>query len=75
MISRAKNGGFLRWWYPRTMGFPTKNDRFGVFWGYHHLRKHPYMGPINSGENDIYSRWQSISRPQPPRSPQLNGAV
>ena len=21
--------------------FPTKNDHFGVFWGYHHLRKHP----------------------------------
>ena len=24
------------------MVFPTKNDHFGVFWGYHHLRKHPY---------------------------------
>ena len=24
------------------MGFPTKNDHFGVFWGYHNLRKHPY---------------------------------
>jgi len=23
------------------MGFPTKNDHFGVFWGYHHLRKTP----------------------------------
>ena len=22
------------------MGFPTKNDHFGVFWGYHHFRKH-----------------------------------
>ena len=21
-------------------GNPTKNDHFGVFWGYHHLRKH-----------------------------------
>ena len=36
-------GGFLKWWYPTTMGFPTKNHHFGVFWGYHHLRKHPYM--------------------------------
>ena len=35
------SGGFLKWWYPTTMGFPTKNDHFGVFWGYHHLRKHP----------------------------------
>ena len=25
------------------MGFPTKNDHFGVFWGYHHLMKHPYL--------------------------------
>ena len=24
------------------MGFPSKNDHFGVFWEYHHLRKHPY---------------------------------
>ena len=35
-------GGFLKWWYPTTIGFPTKNDHFGVFWGYHHFRKHPY---------------------------------
>ena len=25
------------------MGFPVKNDHFGVFWGYHHLRKQPYI--------------------------------
>ena len=24
------------------MGVPIKNDHVGVFWGYHHLRKHPY---------------------------------
>ena len=35
-------GGFLKWWYPTTMGFPTKTDHFGVFWGYHHFKKHPY---------------------------------
>ena len=22
------------------MGFPTKNDHFEVFWGYHNFRKH-----------------------------------
>ena len=27
------------------MGFPTKNDHSGMFWGYHHLRKHPYRKP------------------------------
>ena len=37
-----KHGGFLKWWYPTTMGFPTKNDHFGVIWGYHHFRKHPH---------------------------------
>ena len=26
-----------KWWVsPTTMGFPNKNDHFGVFWGYHH---------------------------------------
>ena len=35
------DGCFLKWWYPTTMGFPTKNDHFGVFWGYHHFRKPP----------------------------------
>ena len=36
-------GGFLKWWVSPTnpWGFPTKKDHFGVFWGYHHLRKHP----------------------------------
>ena len=38
----SRYGGFLKWWYPTTMGFPTKNDQFGVFWGYQNLRKHPY---------------------------------
>ena len=33
------HGGFL----PNNHGFPTRNDHFGVFWGYHHLRKHPYV--------------------------------
>ena len=42
-------GGFLKWWYPKTMGFPTQNDHFGVFWGYHNLRKHPYK-PRNEKE-------------------------
>ena len=26
----SQYGGFLKWWYPTTMGFPTKNDHFGV---------------------------------------------
>ena len=26
-------GCFLKWWYPTTIGFPTKNDHFGVFLG------------------------------------------
>ena len=26
----------------QPLGFPNKNDHFGMFWGYHHWRKHPY---------------------------------
>ena len=44
-------GGFLKCWYPITMGFPTKNDQFGVFWGYHHLRKQTYVGCCLLGWN------------------------
>ena len=28
---------------PNNHWFPTKNDHFGLFWWYHHLRKHPYL--------------------------------
>ena len=32
---------------PTTMGFPTRNWSFwGVKWGYHHLRKHPYLAKL-----------------------------
>ena len=43
-VAEDKFGCFQKcWyqWYPTTIGFPPKNDHFGVFWGYHHLRKHP----------------------------------
>ena len=32
---------------PNNHGFPPKNDHFGVFWGYHHLRKHPFFHQNN----------------------------
>ena len=32
-VCRLLDGGFLKWWYPTTMGFPTKNDHFGVVLG------------------------------------------
>ena len=34
--------GFAKMVVPNNYWFPTKNYHFGVFWGYHHLRKHPY---------------------------------
>ena len=46
-----------RWGFPKIVvpnkpiGFPTKNDDFGVFWGYHHLRKHPDRNP---GDGDSW---------------------
>ena len=47
-ISQRVYGCFLKCWYPPTIGFPTKNDHFGVFWGYHHLRKPLYAQPRQS---------------------------
>ena len=49
-------GGFLKCWYPKTMGFPGKNDHFGVFWGYHHLRKHPHTIHLFQCE-DLFFGW------------------
>ena len=40
-VGRTYMGRFLKW-YPTTIGFPTKNDHFVMFWGYPHFRKHPY---------------------------------
>ena len=34
----SKNGGTQQPW-----GFPTINDHFGVLWGYHYFRRHPYI--------------------------------
>ena len=59
-------GDFLKCWYRTTMGFPTRNDHFEVFWGYHHLRKHPYklsLGP--SQRNWTYYQNHSSSSPLP----------
>ena len=50
-------GCFLKWWYPTTMGFPTKNDHFGVFWGYHHLRKHSYLFWFSSSKFSFSSNY------------------
>ena len=49
-------------WYPTTMGSPTKNDHFGVFWGYHHLRKHPHSCPKNPGpgSNPIRKAYRNV---------------
>ena len=41
VIRLERYGCFQKWWYPTTMGFPTKNDHFGVFWEYPYFWKHP----------------------------------
>ena len=49
-------GSFLKWWVsPTTIGFPTKNDHFGVFGGYHYLRKHPYL--LLGFQRDSWTGW------------------
>ena len=37
----SENAGTQQPWV-----FPTTNNHFGVFWGYHHLRNHPYRHNI-----------------------------
>ena len=65
-------GGFLKWWVsPTTIGFPTKNDHFGVFWWYHHLRKHPYV-PISVLANGT-AQWLVTFKPSRARSCWLHG--
>ena len=60
------------------MGFPTKNDHFGVFWGYHHFWKHPYQPNLAPWENwkhppaipeDVHHG--NISTPQGARDPNV----
>ena len=41
--SLCRHGGFLKWWYPTTMGFPTKNDHFLGVLGVPPLRKHSHV--------------------------------
>ena len=38
----ALHGGFLKWWYPTTICFPTKMIILGCFGGTTMLRKHPH---------------------------------
>ena len=50
------------------MGFPTKNDHFGVFWGYHHLRKHPSISSekyedVAKYDADLVDSWFEILSP------------
>ena len=33
-LNHLELGGFLKWWYQTTIGYPTKNDHFGVEIGY-----------------------------------------
>ena len=49
--------GFLKW-YPTTICFPTKNDHFGVFWGYHNFRKHPFTTPRKKKPEDFF--WYNV---------------
>ena len=37
-------GGFLKWWYLTTMGFPTKNDHFGGVLGVPPFKETPIWG-------------------------------
>ena len=57
-------GCFLKWWAsPTTMGFPTKNDHFEVFWGYHDFWNHYHVMVKRNArcqhQVEVLSRWIS----------------
>ena len=58
----SSNGGFLKWWYPTTMGFPTKMiSTWGGDWGYHHFRKRPNWSHHSSHHSRLAVVRDSIS--------------
>ena len=50
------------------MGFPTRNDHFGVFWGYHHLRKPPHRFTTKNGPS-VQPKSPKRERSQYPTKP------
>ena len=47
--------GFLKWWYPTTMGFPTTNDDFGGVLGVPPFKE----APISTLQRtNIYPTWE-----------------
>ena len=62
VISPTYTWGFPKWWYPTTMGFPTKTDRFGVFWGTtifgntHMVYIDPLTNPLQTSWDILYYR-------------------
>ena len=55
-------GGFLKWWYPTTMGFPTKNDQnLGCEMGVPPFKETP-IWPVRGD----HLMWPQISSPYPP---------
>ena len=65
--SFSSYGGFLKWWYPTIMGFPAKNDHFGVFWGYPYFWKPPYRKMLNLESNFHLGEGAHISPTDRPR--------
>ena len=52
--------------YPTTMGLPTKHDHFGVKWGYHHLRKHPYLSTCQSSSPEAEAALAAMNQQPTP---------
>ena len=44
-LDRPIYGGFRKWWYPTTFGFPTKNDHFGCELGVPPFKETPIYRP------------------------------
>ena len=55
-------GGFLKWWYPTTMGFPTKKRSFWDVLGIPPFKKTPILKPFSNPIFRFRFSWRSNSR-------------
>ena len=57
------DGCFLKWWVsPTTMGFPTKNDHFGVWNGGTTILENPQINPSQASKmRKFWYLWSWIS--------------
>ena len=69
------HGCFLKWWYPTTMGFPTKNDDFGVEIGGTTILGNPHILEKAGSPKNLGGRPHIRSTRRWKQDPQVFGVI